>query len=168
MRLTLLSLCIAAFLTACGTPPETMDAMATDVVAHVAELDTEFSNHVTQAKSATSLSALATLDASHRTAVLTLLTSLDEMVEHMGTCMDDKKAAPDTMACKDALSKVRAAAEGHATQVAGKAGLTEAHEEESRHHTELETQLSLLTTQGANFKSMAMKYRCSAGAMSGH
>lgn len=168
MRIPLTLVSAAALFTACGPAQVSMEAVSTDVVAHVSELETELNGHATQAGAASSVSGLATLDATHRATSLEVLTKLDEMIGHMAMCMNDAKAAPNTTACKDALAKVRAAAETHSSTVAGMPGLTEARAEETRHHTELEAQLTILKAQGAEFKSMSMKFMCPAEGMGGH
>lgn len=167
MRLPL-TLVSAALFTACGPAQVSMDSVSTDVSAHVSELETELNGHATQAGAATSVSGIATLDASHRTMSLELLTKLDEMIGHMAMCMDDAKAAPNTTACKEALAKVRTGAETHSSTVAGMAGLTEARAEETRHHTELDAQMTILKAQATDFKSMSMKFMCPAESMDSH
>jgi hypothetical protein len=100
---------------------------------------------------------------------LELLGKLDEMVGHLSMCMDEKKVAPDLASCKDAMVKVRAAAEGHTALVAGKAGLTEARAEEDRHHTDLGPQLTIMKTQAASMSSKAKMFMCPADSMgAGH
>ncbi len=168
MRIHLTFLSAAALFAACGPAQVSMETMSTDVAAHVGELETELNGHATRAGAATSVSAIATLDATHRTGTLGMLTNLDKMMGHMAMCMDDAKAAPNTTACKEALAKVRASAETHSSMVAGMAGLPEARAEETRHHTELEAQLTILKAQAAEFTAKSMKYMCPAEGMDAH
>ena len=168
MRIPLTFVSVAALFTACGPAQVSMESVSTDVSTHVSELETELNGHATKAGAATSVSGIATLDAAHRTMNLEMLTNLDGMMGHMAMCMNDAKAAPNTTACKEALAKVRTAAEMHASMVAGMAGLTEARAEETRHHTELDAQMTILKAQAAEFKSMAMKFMCPAEGMGAH
>lgn len=158
---------LATLLAAC-TPLPTMDPIAVDLQAHLAELETEFDTHATGCAAATSVSAIATLDAAHRTSALALLGKLDELVGHMGHCTNEAKATPDVVALKDALAKLRSLAEGHSALVAGMPGLTEAQAEEARHHTDLTPHLTTCKTQSASMKTMAPKFMCAHSPAAGH
>lgn len=164
---TSLIIAFATTLAACAARP-TMDPLAVDVAEHVGELEAELEAHASAVAAATSVSAIATLDASHRTKALALLTTLDEKVGHMGHCMNDASAAPDNAAFKDALAKLRTGVEGHSAAVAGTAGLTEARAEETRHHGDLSTHVATCKTQSASMKTQAPKYFCDDSAASAH
>lgn len=159
---------LATFLSACGPPQTSMDAVATDLGVHVTELEAELNGHSTGAAGSASMSAIAELDGRHRTKTLELLTKLDEMVGHMGMCMNDAKAAPALGPCKAAIDELMSVAELHTSKVAGMAGLPEARAEEQRHHTEAGTQMAVMKTQSATMKELAMKYMCPASGMGGH
>lgn len=158
MRNLIITLCLS--LAACGAPQTPMTDVAADFAEHVEELQAEFDTHATQAAAATTVSAIATLDGTHRTSGTDMLTKMEAMTEHMEMCMNTKNAKPDVMAAMDAMTKLRTAAEGHAAAMAAQASLSDAKTAEDHHHTEMVTQLDLLKAQSATLKTGAMDYMC--------
>ena len=147
----------------------TMESVAKDFGDHVMEMETEYDSHATKAAAAADASGLGTLDGTHRTTALGVLTKMDEMIKHMGMCSNASNKTPDLKVSMDAMAKLRTAAEAHAAAIAAIPGLTDARAEETRHRTEMGTQLALMKTHSATLKTGASMYMCSSSSMgTGH
>jgi len=163
----LLPLATSALLACGGAASTTMEPTANDFATHVAELEGEFNAHATKAAAAPDVTGIATLDGTHRTMSLEVLTKLDGMLTHLSMCTNASHAKPDMMVCHDAMAKLRTAAEAHSAKMATMANLTDARAEEERHHMEMGTELAAMMTHAAAVKKTAASYTCD-GSMGGH